>query len=338
MQINQFQNSQLKEFYLKAKIDIELIETNILVNKEKYDGCESSSTEQGLLNQISTYAKETYNVEVTPDIAGMEGLVDKLKAGWGKIKEWFKSKERKSKVSGHIDKTKKELQLYATEAWLNQMTFKNVGKAKFKLPEIFKEVNTPNGVKKIIESSLKQVQSEYQKQHQNSSGRLSNGLKLFNQYDKIKIPDTLSQEVFDKYETELAKHFPIKPEKLKDTSIDEVVKMFNLSNEVAGELPVLNKEGVKEAVKVMCELCVIASGLESKTADLLNAGIDYDDRDGSDFWYRMHEKHSKYEKELFSAINWGEVTSSVVDIEIGFEKQVIKLLKFLEMWIWCSIK
>ena len=338
MQINQFQNSQLKEFYLKAKMDIELIETNILINKEKYDGCESNSTEQGLLNQISAYAKETYNEDVTPDIAGMEGLVEKLKGGWGKIKEWFKSKNRKSKVSGHIDKTKKELQLYTTEAWLNEMTFKNVGKAKFKLPEIFKEVNTPNGVKKIIESSLKQVQSEYQKQHQNSSARLSNGLKLFNQYDKVKIQGTLSKEDFDKYESELAKHFPIKPEKLKDISIDEVVKMFNLSNEVAGELPVLNKDGVKEAVKVMSELCDIASGFENKTIDLLFGGIDYDDRDGSDLWTIMHNKHSKYEKELFNTINWEEVSSSVVGIEIGFEKQVIKLLKFLEMWIWCSIK
>lgn len=69
-----------------------------------------------------------------------------------------------------------------------------------------------------------------------------------------------------------------------------------------------------------------------------NILINKEKYDGSDFWTIMHNKHSKYEKELFNTINWEEVSSSVVGIEIGFEKQVIKLLKFLEMWIWCSIK
>ena len=80
-------------------MDIELIETNILNQKEKYDGCESNSQEQCLLDQVRDYAKETYNEDISADIAGMEGFVDKLKERFKAIKEAFKSKPNKSSLS-----------------------------------------------------------------------------------------------------------------------------------------------------------------------------------------------------------------------------------------------
>ena len=121
MQINQFQVSELKEFYLKSKMDIELIETNILNCKEKYDGCESNSQEQCLLDQVSAYVKETYNEDVTPDVAGMEGFVDKLKEGFKTIKEAFKSKPNKSSLSiikKDAYQALNAIKVYESDKWL----------------------------------------------------------------------------------------------------------------------------------------------------------------------------------------------------------------------------
>ncbi|QDB70313.1 hypothetical protein CF8_0145 [Aeromonas phage CF8] len=337
MKLDNFSIAQLKEFGLKAQTDIVVIKETILDNKDQYAGCESHSDEGQRLVRVAEYIKETYNEEVSPDIAGMEGFIEKLQAGWGKIKELLKSKTKNPKVSGHIGKTKKEILLYATDGWLNQMTFKNVGSAKFKIPAIFKEVNTPDGVEKIIAGFLKQVKTEFQQHQQNSTQRLSAGLKIFNQFDKIKIPDTLSKEDFDKHQSELAKYFPIKPEKKPDIEQADIIKLLDL-NTVDGAIPVLNKDGVKAAVKVMTSLCDMVSDLEMKIFDVMEKGIDYDDRDGSDFWYRMHERGSEYEKELFKAINWEATTDSLTEIEMAFEKQVIKILKFMEWWILFSIK
>ena len=96
MELASFKKSQLREFYLTAKADLHLVETNILGNKEKYEGCESSSEEHALLNQVASYAKETYNANVAPDIGGMEGFADALKTGLKRVAELFK--DRKSVV------------------------------------------------------------------------------------------------------------------------------------------------------------------------------------------------------------------------------------------------
>ena len=63
MELANFKKSRLREFYLTAKADLQLVETNILGNKEKYEGCESSSEEQSLLIQVASYAKETYGAK-----------------------------------------------------------------------------------------------------------------------------------------------------------------------------------------------------------------------------------------------------------------------------------
>ena len=329
MQINQFQNSQLKEFYLKAKMDIELIETNILMNKEKYDGCESSSTEQSLLNQISTYAKETYNVEVSADIAGMEGLVDKLKEGFKRVGEMLKSKPNKSKlaiVKSDGYQAKSAVKIYESEGWLKDQTFINIGNTKFQTPSIFEDIKSVDDVKKIIQSIVKQCENTFNNEIRDVQKRLSTGLGIFNKY-KSKEWD---EELF----TELEKQLPIKPE-IKVLDKDKILSLIG-TGYVHNSIPVLTKDKVKEVTKLMLELADISFKIEEEWLKLSEGMLDTSDFWDSGFWDNVPDKTLI---KLWESVEWHYVNDVVYDpMYKVLSKVILELAKFLENWILYSVK
>lgn len=329
MQINQFQNSQLKEFYLKAKIDIELIETNILVNKEKYDGCESSSDEQSLLNQVSSYAKETYNEDVTPDIAGMEGLVEKLKEGFKRVGEMLKSKPNKSKsaiVKSDGYQAKSAVKIYESENWLKEQTFINIGNVKFQTPSIFEDVKSVEEVKKITQSIIKQCENVFNTEIRDVQKRLVSGLTIFNKY-KAKEWD---EELF----TELEKQLPIKPE-IKELDKDKILSLIG-TGYVHNSVPVLTKDKVKEVTKMMLDLAALSFKIEEEWLAVSEGMLDTSDFWDSSFWDNVPDKTLI---KLWQSVEWHYVNDVVYDpLYKSLAKVILDLAKFLENWILYSVK
>lgn len=329
MQINQFQNSQLKEFYLKAKIDIELIETNILMNKEKYDGCESSSDEQSLLNQVSSYAKETYNEDVTPDIAGMEGLVEKLKAGFKTIKEALKSKPNKQNLS-IIKKDAfqglEAIKVYESDKWLKEQQFINIGNTKFQTPSIFAELKSVKEAEQLVNTIFTKLEQTFNKSIKDVEKRLSVGMGIFNKYKNKEYTDELSKEV--------KLLLPIKPE-IEKLNKEEYLSLLG-TGYVQTSIPVLTKDSLKDITKLMKTLADFSFQMEMRFLDIAESALDYEDFSESVFWEHLS---NNVVAPLFIATEWHHIDDAALNpvIEVNL-KIILELAKFLENWILYSVK
>ncbi|MGL4614285.1 MAG: hypothetical protein ACRCVV_10405 [Shewanella sp.] len=329
MQINQFQNSQLKEFYLKAKMDIELIETNILMNKEKYDGCESSSDEQSLLNQVSSYAKETYNEDVTPDIAGMEGLVEKLKAGFKTIKEALKSKPNKQSLSiikKDAFQALEAIKVYESDKWLKEQQFINIGNTKFQTPSIFAEIKSVKEAEQLVNTIFTKLEQTFNRSIKDAEKRLSVGMSIFNKYKNKEYTDELSKEV--------KLLLPIKPE-IEKLNKEEYLSVLG-TGYVQTSIPVLTKDSLKDITKLMKTLADFSFQMEMRFLDIAESALDYEDFSESVFWEHLS---NNVVVPLFIATEWHHIDDAALNpvIEVNL-KIIFELAKFLENWILYSVK
>jgi hypothetical protein len=247
MELASFKKSKLREFYLTAKADLHLVETNILGNKEKYEGCESSSEEHALLIQVASYAKETYNANVTPDIDGMEGFAEALKTGLKRVAELFKSKPNKEQLAvlkKNASEITAAIDLYKSSKWLDAQTFINVGHVKFNTPKLFGEVKTIDDVKKIIEEITKKYDAVFKPTLDDAWKRLSKGSSIFSKYED-KEP---SEKLFKEVETLV----PIAPI-FKPFPKDFITSTLG-GNKVTVSISALTKSDVQKVVDMMVEL------------------------------------------------------------------------------------
>ena len=329
MQINQFQVSELKEFYLKSKMDIELIETNILNCKEKYDGCESNSQEQCLLDQVSAYVKETYNEDVTPDVAGMEGFVDKLKEGFKTIKEAFKSKPNKSSLSiikKDAYQALNAIKVYESDKWLKEQQFINIGNTKFQTPSIFAEIKTVKEAEQVINTIFSKLEQSFNKNIKDAEKRLSVGIGIFNKYKNKEYTPELSKEV--------GGLFPIKPE-IEKLNKEDFLSLLG-TGYVPASIPVLTKESLKDVTKLMKVLGDFSFQMEMKWMDVAESALDYEDFSESVFWEHIN---NNVVVPLFIATEWHHIDEDALNpvIEVNL-KIIFELAKFLENWILYSVK
>lgn len=329
MQLNQFENSQLKEFYLKAKIDVELIESNILVNKERYDGCESNSAEQGILSQISSYAKETYNVEVTSDIAGMESLVEKLKEGLKQVISTLSGKQNKQQLSiiknyGH--QADEAAKLYKSDKWLNDQTFINIGNTKFKTLSIFSDVKTIDDVKKIIEPIIKKCEGSFESILKETEKRLSTGLSIYNKYKNKKHTDDLVKEI--------EKLLPINPE-IKSINKDEFLSLLG-TGYVTSSIPVLTKDKVRDVTILLTMVAKFIWDQEERREKVISNALAIEEYWDGDFWSEVPDKVID---QMLDATEWQCIEEgSFKSISDVSRKITLELAKFLENWILYSVK
>lgn len=329
MQLNQFSTSELKEFYLRSKIDVELIETNILNCKEKYEGCESDCQEQTLLNQVKDYVQETYNENISADIAGMEGFVDKLKEGFKQIREILKSKPNKSKlaiIKSDGYQAKSAVKKYESESWLKEQTFINIGNVKFQTPSVLENVKSIEDIKKIVESIIKQCENAFSTEIRDAQKRLGTGLGIFNKYK--------SKEWDEDLFAELEKQLPIKPE-IKELDKEKILSLIG-TGYIHNSVPVLTKDQVKDVTKLMTDLATFSFKIEEQWLALSENMLDTSDFWNSGFWDNVPDKTMV---KLWQAVEWHYVNDVVYDpLYKSLSKVILDLAKFLENWILYSVK
>lgn len=329
MELASFKKSKLREFYLTAKADLHLVETNILGNKEKYEGCESSSEEHALLIQVASYAKETYNANVTPDIDGMEGFAEALKTGLKRVAELFKSKPNKEQLAvlkKNASEITAAIDLYKSSKWLDAQTFINVGHVKFNTPKLFGEVKTIDDVKKIIEEITKKYDAVFKPTLDDAWKRLSKGSSIFSKYED-KEP---SEKLFKEVETLV----PIAPI-FKPFPKDFITSTLG-GNKVTVSISALTKSDVQKVVDMMVELKKFFWEKEEAMEVLLFDLMSYEEYWDSDFWSEVPEEIMT---KMESATEWRSVNETILgplSKELGGIVMVIG--RFLEDWILYSIK
>lgn len=329
MQLNQYSTSELKEFYLKSKIDVELIETNILNSKEKYDGCESDSQEQTLLNQVKDYVQETYSENISADIAGMEGFVDKLKEGFKAIKEALKTKPNKSSLSiikRDAYQGYDAIKVYESDKWLKEQQFINIGNTKFQTPSVLAEVKSFKEAEQVINSIFTKLEQLFNKNFKDAEKRLSTGIGIFNKYKNKEYTKELAEEV--------SKLYPIKPE-IEKLNKDEFLALLG-TGYIPASIPVLTKDTLKDVIELMKKLSSFSFQMEMKWMDIAESAFDYSDYSDSVFW--EHTSNSVVAP-LFLATEWHHIDEEALGPVTQMNLKIIfELAKFLENWILHSVK
>jgi hypothetical protein len=102
-----------------------------------------------------------------------------------------------------------------------------------------------------------------------------------------------------------------------------------------GELPVLNKDKVKDIVKTLTRILEVVDGWEAKREKLFD-GPSYEDFYDSDFFDAIID--TKECEELIKAVEWENATSDIEEIGYFYNKTMLPVCKFLEMWILQSVK
>ncbi|UOX39562.1 hypothetical protein [Aeromonas phage ZPAH34] len=329
MKFDNFSTTELKDFHLKVKIDIEVIQTSIIDNKDQYSGCESFSEQGQRLARIADYIKETYNEEVSPDIAGVESFVEKLKAGFKQVTEALKSKPNKQRLA--VIKTAayeatKAAKVYESTKWLDEQTFINIGNVKFQVPSIFKDVKTLDDAKKIIDGIFKQCETDFNANMKDMEKRLSTGLTLFNKYK--------SKEWDEKYLQEVKKALPIKPE-ISDFDKQAYLELVG-TGYVPASIPVLTKDMVKDVSQLMAKLGGLTFKMETDWEIFASDTMDTSDFWDSSFWDNVPEETLT---KVWDAVEWHRINDTLFSpMESSISKVLFELVKFLENWILYSVK
>lgn len=329
MKLDNFSIPQLKDFRLKAKMDIEVIQTAILDNKDQYAGCESLSDESQRLVRVTEYIKETYNEDVSADIAGLESFVEKLKAGFKQVTEALKSKPNKQQLA--VIKTAayqaaNAVKVYESTKWLNEQKFINIGNVKFQVPSIFQDVKSLDEAKKIIDEIFKHCETSFNTNMKDAEKRLSSGLNLFNKYK--------NKEWDEKYFQEVERALPIKPV-FKKIDKQEYLALVG-TGYVPASIPVLTKDMVKEVTQLMLKLGNFTFKMEVTWDNFADDALDHSDFWDSSFWDNVPDETSS---KIWDAVEWHCINDTMFrPLESGISKVAFELVKFLENWILHSVK
>ena len=316
--------------------DIDMLDKVIVVAKDPEQAGFESLTDNGeMMASIASDIKDRYDVEVEPTIGGMEGFLESLKSAGAAVAEALKGKPNKeslAKIKKYLFEADKAIAEYGTDKWLDSQKFINVGKTKLQVPEAFKDVTDVDGIAKIIEIYIKAMESQFNEQEKVAGQRFKSALAIFNKFKNRKVSEDDEKNV-----KEFNAAFPVTPPPIpspKPGEMDALLKT-TLSK---GEMPVLNKDNVKEVVKLIKNIIDTGNKWESLIDKHVEHGLGYDELSDSDFISTLSDEDSVEVVELEVSLVWEESCSKMFEIQAAYGRAMVPTCKFLEMWILNSVK
>jgi hypothetical protein len=324
--------AELIEAQFDMQNDIETLETVITGYRDaepESAGLEQFADGSELLTAAAEDIKQRYGTEIEPTIAGMEGFLEQVKSGFNNIAALLKKKP----ASHELSKIKKDtgegwgaFNLYTSEKWQAEQKFINVGKVKLSVPGLLESIDSPADAKTILNLVTSRVEATYKKAHGNAKERIANGVKVFNKF-KNSPEDTPISEGDSSY--------PIKPELITGVISDAGLDSLDVKTK-AVEVPVLNKDKIKEVGDLVYAILEQVSDMAERTGKLSASTLEEDDFYKSKFW----DKHlsSDLAGSTIDACSWEYATDELVKLEKAYQDKMLNILKFLEQWVLKSVK
>lgn len=324
--------TDLIEAQFDMEDDIEVLDSVITTYNEAGDaaaGMEEFADGSELLTAATVDIKERYDADVEPTIAGLEGFLDSLKGGLanllGKKKE-KPSKQQVAVIKKYIHEAEKAFALYGSDKWQSEQKFINVGKTKLQVPAIFGQINSAGDIEAILKLINKRVVDTAEKYFKNDEQRVRAAIKVFNLF-KGKPEDTPI--------TEVDSHLPIKPELLTGGVKDSGIQDVNVKTS-AVELPVLNKDGIKEVSKVVDMIIDTRVFFMNREENYIDVLIPEDDFYESKFW--NNHSSAKQTTAVWNAGTCYGDTPEFEKISKEYNDKMLTIAKFLEQWVLASVK
>lgn len=324
--------TELIEAQFDMENDIEALDTVITGYKDAGSdgaGMEQFADGSELLTSATVDIKERYDADVEPTIAGLEGFLDSLKGGLanllGKKKE-KPSKQQVAAIKKYIHEAEQAFALYGSDKWQSEQKFINVGKTKLQVPAIFGQINSAGDIEAILKLINKRVVDTADKYFKNDEQRIRAAIKVFNLF-KGKPEDTPI--------TEVDSHLPIKPELLTGGVKDSGILDVNVKTS-AVELPVLNKDGIKEVSKIVDMIIDTRVFFMKREEKYIDVQIPEDDFYESKFW--NNHSSAKQTTAVWNAGTCYGDTPEFEKISKEYNDKMLTVAKFLEQWVLASVK
>lgn len=324
--------TELIEAQFDMENDIEVLDNVITTYNEAGDdaaGMEEFADGSELLTAATVDIKERYDADVEPTIAGLESFLDSLKGGLanllGKKKE-KPSKQQVAAIKKYIHGAEQAFALYGSDKWQSEQKFINVGKTKLQVPAIFGQINSAGDIEAILKLINKRVVDTAEKYFKNDEQRIRAAIKVFNLF-KGKPEDTPI--------TEVDSHLPIKPEPLTGGVKDSGILDVDVKTS-AVELPVLNKDGIKEVSKVVDMIIDTRVFFMNREEKYIDVQIPEDDFYESKFW--NNHSSAKQTTAVWNAGTCYGDTPEFEKISKEYNDKMLTIAKFLEQWVLASVK
>lgn len=325
--------TDLIEHSFTVEDDINTIQAVVEVcQSDKRDGMEGAEDGGAIFTQAAADIKERYGTDVEPTLAGFEGFLDKLKSAYDVIAQALKgkpNKEQLAKIKKYLFEADKAVAEYGSDKWLSSQEFINVGKTKMQVPAAFKDVTDLDGIIKIIEIYLKSLDDKFSQEEKIITPRMRAGLSVFNKFRGRK-PGEEDEDI-----AEMRKYLPIKPDRIPAPKRTELEGLLNVTLE-KGELPVLQKDQVKDVVGLIRTIIDADTKWEKAQEKITDVGVSYDDFYDSD-WFDAYIDEVEVE-EIINACEWDTASTPMTEIRDAYAKAMFPVCKFLEMWILNSTK
>lgn len=321
-------HSELVEAHFEVAEDVEGIELVLRQSAiPELAGNEAFADGSDMLVSAAAHIHTRYGAVVEPTLAGMEGFLDKLKTLFDVTKEKFKKKsEKKGKIQKYVSEAEKAVNEYKSDAWINKQELINVGKVKLQAPELLATVNTPGDIKTIIDLITKQTVTAFDKHLANDKARIVAATKAFNKVKNLDADAPISK---------LEELLPIKPEEMEGGPKDAGLRDLKLSLK-AIEVPVLNKDGIKEACAILDSMLDEVAGFFKKEDSLDDTHISEDDWWDSE--YLEEHMQTSAARQLWDAGTYYSDIPEYAKIDEEYGKLILAVGKFLESWILKSTK
>lgn len=322
----------LIEAQLEMQDDINVLDNVVSTYNNAGDaaaGMEQFIDGSELLTAAAADINERYKVDIEPTVAGMEGFLDSLKSGLvnllGKKKDQ-PTKQQIAMIKKYIHEAEQAFALYSSDKWQAEQKFINVGKTKLQVPNIFEKINGASDIESILKLINKRVTDTADKHFKNDEQRIRSAIKVFNLF-KGKPEETPI--------TEVDSHLPIKPELLTGGVKDSGISDVNVKTSTV-ELPVLNKDGIKEVSKIVDMLLDTRVWFMKKEEGYMDILIPEDDFYESKFW--NNHSNAKQTTAVWNAGTAFGDTPEFEKISKEYNDKMLAIAKFLEQWVLASVK
>lgn len=330
MGVEEPDRSELVEATIDMGKDIEVLEEVITRRSEPdVDGLESLQDGGTLFVDAAENIKKRYGIDVEPTLAGFESFLDTLKKVFTKTSEDLKeipTKQDKAVIKKYLYENEKAASLYTDSKWQDEQKFINVGKVKLQVPSFLSAVDSPAAVKAILDMVNQRIKTSFTKYYKNSESRTVSGIKIFNSLkgkspeDGVKLLDPM---------------LPITPAELKGAVSEAGLSDLDTKSQSA-ELPVLNKDKIKEVVDIMNSITELVVYFNHTEESGLDKFIDDEDWNRSKYWDSIDE--TKQAKQVWDVVTFYGDTPEFILLTRTYSEKMLPVAKFLEQWILNSVK
>lgn len=310
--------------------DIDALEGIVAISKdETHTGFESLVDNSEILVAAADNINLRYGSSVEPTMAGMESFLDTLKKVFTKTDEKLKeapTKQQLGIIKKYIFENEKAAALYISEKWQSEQKFINVGKAKIQVPGFLASADSPASAKAILDMVNQRVKTTFTKYYKNSTARTAYGMKIFNAL-KGKDPEEGVGLIDEK--------LPITPEELTGAIAESGLKDLNIKPQSV-ELPVLNKDKIKEVVDIMNSITDLRVEMNRMEESGFDNFIDDEDWNKSKFWDKFD--NTKQALAVWNVVSFEGDTPEFDYLSSEYNTKILAVAKFLESWILASVK